>query len=440
VIRPLLIKEVKDTLRDPRILVPFILSALIMPVLAFVITVPMRSAVQEAVQMTQNIGVLNLDNGYYSRLLLEWLSRKGYTITYLEKGGNNIYSEASAKGLKLILVIPNSFSSSIENKKPLNVTLIAIVDEISFTSGIQTGRLLGSLKSFYLELLANNSGINPQLLQNPVESVPQTYISSKKLFLPADPVSLFGLVMAALFIPIIVMSIAMVVMQMSATSMAVENEEKTLETLLTMPVPARDILTAKLLGMFLVSLLGSLFEMIGIGLYFLIVLTSFPTEPQITAQQAAPPYSPAAIDLLPSGSLVLLVPSLLISLFFAAALGVVIGALSKDVRIANTILGPLSMLIFLPGYFVIFAPSQMLGPVVKAILYIFPLTQPTILAKDIVASVPPAQTPLYLVLSIILTMLLVYLTSHILSLETLSRIQYAVEQVTAKLRKKRTSV
>ena len=436
-IAPLLIKEIKDTLRDPRILVPFILSALIMPVIALVISLPMRFAIQEAVQGVQNIGIINLDSGPYSKLLEKWLTSRGFKLTPLRLGDSNqLYSSAASEGLKVILIIPGSFSKTIEEGKPLNVTLVSIIDEISFMSGVETTAVTDSLKTFYLDLIANRSQVDPEVLKNPVITHPQTYISSKGTLLPSDPTSLFGLLMAALFIPLIVMSIAMVVMQMSATSMAVENEEKTLETLLTMPVPPRDILTAKLLGMFIVSLIGSLFEIIGIVLYFIIYFATFLPAIPTQASEISLPSMPQGFNLFRLPDLALLAPSLLISLFFAAALGVVIGALSRDVRIANTMMSPISMLVVLPGYLVVFAPSKFLGPILKAIFYIFPLTQPTILAKDIVSSRPPLELPLYLLLSVIFTLLLVYATSRLLSLETLSRIQSSIERIASKLKRK----
>ncbi|MEZ0346312.1 MAG: ABC transporter permease [Infirmifilum sp.] len=437
-IRPLLVKEIKDMLRDPRILVPFILSALIMPVIGLVISIPMRSAVEEAIHGAQNIGFVNLDNGPYPTLLKEWLAQRGFSITPLPySAGKELYKAASESNLRIILIVPQGFSQSIEGAMPLNVTVVSVIDEISFISGVETQPIIQELRNFYLQVIANRTRLDPRLLSNPVNVEPQTYIASKGVFLPADPASLAGLLMAALLIPVIVMSISMAVMQMSATSMAIENEEKTLETLLTMPVPTRDILTAKLLGMFVVSMIGSLFEVIGMALYFIIYFATFiPVMP-------GEPHSPSLASLTPGPSLfnigdfLLLIPSLLISLFFAAGLGVVIGALSRDVRIANTIMSPVSMLVILPGYFVVFAPSKLVGPLLKAVFYVFPLTQPTLLAKDIVGSKPPVEVPLYLLLATLLTLLLVWATSYLFSLETLSRVQYAVERLAAKIRRKR---
>ncbi|QOJ79152.1 ABC transporter permease [Infirmifilum lucidum] len=435
---PLLAKEVKDLLRDPRILVPFILSALILPVVALVISVPMKSAVEQAVRGAQNIGVVDLDTGAYSKALIQWLARAGFNVTEIPPGSiESIAAAASRRGLRVVVILPEGFSTSIAQGRPANITVLSVVDEISMFSGVEVQPIVEQVKNFYITLIANKSGINPQVLLNPVVYKPQTYIASKKTFLPAGPTSLAGLLMAAILVPMVVMSISLVVMQMSATSMAVENEERTLETLLTMPVPPRDILTAKLLGMFIVSLVGSALELVGMLLYFLVYFATFlGSAPAITAPGQPMPVSfPGLADLFPPQSMLLLAPSLLISLFFAAALGVIVGALSRDVRIANTVMSPLGMLVVLPSYFVVFAPSNMIGPVLKAVLYTFPLTQPTILAKDIISSSPPPEALIYVVLSIALTLGLVYLTSSIISLETLSKVQYSLEKAIAKIRR-----
>jgi ABC-2 type transport system permease protein len=159
--------------------------------------------------------------------------------------------------------------------------------------------------------------------------------------------------MAAFLVPLLVISLALTPMQMAATSMAVENEERTLETLLTLPVRPRDILLAKLLGMFAVALLGSALEIAGLLAYFFIIFSiSLPGEPQLAAGAARLPGLQLGalqgfID--PSG-VALLGASILLSLFFFAALGVIVGALSRDVRIASTVIGPLGFLAVIPSH------------------------------------------------------------------------------------------
>jgi len=218
----------------------------------------------------------------------------------------------------------------------------------------------------------------------------------------------------------------LVVMQMAATSVAVENEERTLETLLTLPISSYDVLLSKLLGMFAVSMLGTAFQVVGMFAYFYLILTvsfAFTREPgqALNIELMAAPTDITVIAL-----------SLLISLFFAAAVGMVIGVLSKDVRVANTLVGPLSMLFYIPALFILFAPSSALGKAAIAVLYTLPVTQPIVAARDMISARLPSEMPVYLVAALALTILIVYAASKLFSLETIATLQYRISSFIAR--------
>jgi ABC-type Na+ efflux pump, permease component len=245
--------------------------------------------------------------------------------------------------------------------------------------------------------------------------------------------------MAAFLVPLLVMGLALTPMQMAATSMAVENEERTLETLLTLPVRPRDILLAKLLGMFAVALLGSLLEIAGLLAYFSIIFSQMPfaqltEEAQLFGAQLGVLWG--FID--PSGVAFLGV-SILLSLFFFAALGVIVGALSRDVRIASTVIGPLGLLAMIPSYAIVFMSSDIMGPVLRTAFYIIPLTQPVIAAKDLVSSALPPEAPLYLAASLLFTLGLLWLTSKVFAFESLARLQRSFEAFAERLSRRRRS-
>ena len=248
--------------------------------------------------------------------------------------------------------------------------------------------------------------------------------------------------MAAFLVPLLAISLALTPMQMAATSMAVENEERTLETLLTLPVRPRDILLAKLLGMFAVALLGSALDIAGLLAYFFIIFSvSLPGEPQLAAGAARLPGLQLGalqgfID--PSG-VALLGASILLSLFFFAALGVIVGALSRDVRIASTVIGPLGFLAVIPSYAIVFMSSEMMGPALRTAFYILPVTQPVIAAKDLVSSTLPPETPLYLAASLLFTLGLLWLASKVFAFESLARLQRSLESLAERLSRRKRS-
>jgi ABC-2 type transport system permease protein len=438
-IRALVLKEVKDLLRDPRILLPFILSAVAMPVIALVILLPMQSAVQQAISGTKTIALLDLDKTTYSQGLIRYLENKGVHV--IEVTGDpqqklqEIANSLAKQKISVLLVINRGFGAQIAEKKPAKIQLVSIIEELSMFSGIQASSIQQLVDDYVLGLLINGTGLTVSIVRYPTNITSATYLSSKQLFLPYGPEFMFGFTFSALIVPFIVMGIAMTVMQMSATSMAVENEERTLETLLTLPVSSTQILISKLLGMFIVSLVGTVFEVIGFVLYFgmLSYAFSLPT-PNAQALVGMPT---SLSEVVPASGIPLLALSLILSLFFYASIGVIVGALSRDVRIANTLMSPIGIIFIVPAYLIVFAPSSFYGPAVRALLYVLPITQPTIMARDMIASQLPPETPVYLLASLLFSLILIYIAGKLFSIETLSSLQSRVERLTLRIKRKR---
>lgn len=447
-IRPLVEKEVKDLLRDPRIIVPFILGALILPLLGFVVSFSMRTAIEETITGAQVVGLLDLDNTPASSGLAAWLKQRGIGVVQLEeKSLEKLAEEASTRGVEVVVILPRGFGEAILQRRPVNLTFLHVVEEISIMGGAKTAIAASLIEEYVLDTLLRGTGVSPSVVRNPVEVTQFTFLTSKRMQLPGDPTSLVGLSISIMLIPLIIMMLALTTMQMSATSMAVENEERTFETLLTLPVTSTQILLAKLLGMFAVALLGSVLQLAGMAAYFQILMSQLVQAPA-PGQQAPVPrdtgvLSPGAemflatpARLLDPQSIGILAVSLLLSLFFCAALGVVAGALSKDVRIASTVVSPLTSLFIIPVFLVVYTSSKTMSPLLRTVLYVLPFTQPAILSKEMVAYKLPPELPAYLATSFLLTLLMIYVTAKLLSLETLSRFQRSLSRIALRYKRK----
>jgi ABC-2 type transport system permease protein len=442
-IGPLVAKEVKDLLRDPRVILPFIIGALIMPVLGFVLMVPMRAGIEQVIAGARAVGFVDLDGSAHSAQLARWLSERGVSVVELRPGPpGQLAEQAASRKLSVVLIVPRGFGESLDRKQPANVTVLNVLKEISIFGPASSAPIISLVQEYALNALTSGTPLRPEVVRNPLRTSELTYLTSKGVQLPGDPASYFALTMAAFLVPLLVISLALTPMQMAATSMAVENEERTLETLLTLPVRPRDILLAKLLGMFAVALLGSALEIAGLLAYFFIIFSiSLPGEPQLAAGAARLPGLQLGalqgfID--PSG-VALLGASILLSLFFFAALGVIVGALSRDVRIASTVIGPLGFLAVIPSYAIVFMSSEMMGPALRTAFYILPVTQPVIAAKDLVSSTLPPETPLYLAASLLFTLGLLWLASKVFAFESLARLQRSLESLAERLSRRKRS-
>ena len=439
VLLPLVEKEVKDLLRDPRILIPFIISALIMPVMAVVIGHFMAQEVAIGLEPI-NLGIVDFDQSNISKSIVSLfmsseMKNWGINTELLELSTlepKNIGKIVRSKqDLEALIIIPEGFGKNVTNIKQTYIVAIPIVRSIGFTGmGVasKAERVIGIIKEIVIKYISNKLGIEPEVIETPLSTIYMTYVTDK-LLMGSPGVVLAGISMAAVMIPLIVMVIALSVAQMSATSMAVENEERTLETLLTFPVSRFNILMAKLLGSFTVAIIGSAFNLVGLYLYMLVMMRFMASvKPPIPTNQALVKDIQISIpiDISPMEFLIIGI-SLVFSLFFLSALGIVIGALSSDVRISSTLMGPLSIIVIIPAYIIAFADVEKLSIPVQVILFSLPFAQPAALIKKALMVNLSILDSAYLGASLALTLLMLLVVARIFTTEKILTLQKGIE-------------
>ena len=422
-LRPLLAKEFKELVRDPRIWIPFVISALMMPLMGLVIAGPLGEAAKEA-QAPVTAGIALLDKSSVSERIVEYATSLGaargveFKRVEVERAEEAVRVALELK-LDVIVLLPRGFGKSLEEKRRPNVTVILVVESLGFFSFPRSRRAMAVLEDAIASYLIEGSGVSLDLVKNPINEASITYIKPKETLIRGEVESVIGsLAFSSFMLPLVSMIVAVGVIQMAATSTAVENEENTLEVLLSLPVDRFTILLAKLLGSFTVAMIGSSLSILGFIAYFYL----FPFLAGLrmgTSIQVLVDWS----------SLIYIVASLLSTVFFTASIGIVIGALSSDVRIAGTLSGPLAMLVFIPGYYVAFTDTLKLGLLERALLYSVPLTQPVILSKEAIAARLPPETPLYMLCSLSLSLLVVFIASRIFALEVLEKVQRRLSRI-----------
>ncbi|RLE66155.1 MAG: hypothetical protein DRJ38_02330 [Thermoprotei archaeon] len=204
------------------------------------------------------------------------------------------------------------------------------------------------------------------------------------------------------------------VAQIAATATAVENEEKTLETLLTLPVTRFEILLAKLIGSSIIALLGGAFYTIGYYFY----MQSFTFGYMQEFGGAALPISPTPESYIVTGIL------LILSMIFVTSLGVLVGALSSDVRIANSFIGYLIMPVMIPAMLLMFTDVELLPLPAQIVIYALPTSYPLIAAKAMLLGEVPSVAIYGIGYSLIVTLLVIYIAGKLLAPEKLLTLQY----------------
>jgi ABC-2 type transport system permease protein len=170
----------------------------------------------------------------------------------------------------------------------------------------------------------------------------------------------------------VIMLLLISAMQIAATTVSIEKEEKTLETLLTMPISRLNILTGKLAGSVVVAAAGAVASLVGVNYYVGSAFSLMPTE-SVSLEALGLTMSPLAYGFLGAVMFVTIVSAL--------ALAIVIAAFSENVRSAQSLVGILDFIFILPSLILMFADIEILPYPLQIVLYAIPYTHAILASK-----------------------------------------------------------
>jgi ABC-2 type transport system permease protein len=359
----LLLKELKELIRDPKILLGFVIVPLIMfPVLGYVMNLSMQTAQQSASNAA--VLVLNRDSGSNSTEFITFLNSSMKAIIVNVPTVDEAVALMSNYSATGIIEIPADFSQNVTARIPVDVKFYAVFSGSGLFEGIGSSIVDQLVENF-------NRNVAPNLL------VPeQSVIVKGKIVENMDPHMLSSLVLSQAFaLPITMIILLTYSMQIAATSVAMEKEEKTLETLLTLPMDRFAILAGKLSGSIIVAGVGAIAYMFGFNYYIGSFTSSFAAGPSVDL---------VSLGLVPSlfGYLLLGV-SLFVTLLSALALAVILSAFAQDVRSAQSLVSYVYPFLFVPALALMYLDINVLPFWLRAVFYAIPFSQPIIASKAV---------------------------------------------------------
>lgn len=367
----ILVKELKELLRDPKILLGMIIVPLIMfPVMGGIMSYAMQSAQEEAEKAT--VLVLNNDGGNYSEIFIEFLNFavKVFVVN------NTTPEEAVALDLlskyntTQFIEIPIDFSANMTEHIEGNPNITASVNFYGVFSG---GGMFEGIGSSTIDDLVYtfNRVVAPDVVQAEKSAIIKGEIKPG-----VDPAMLAGLLLSqSIAMPVTIMILLAYSMQIAATSVAMEKEEKTLETLLTLPMDRFAILMGKLSSSILVAGVGALALMVGYNYMLGSFMGAIPAD--ISLDLFSLGLAPSLFGYL------LLGISLFVALLSALALAVIISAFAEDVRGAQSLVGFIYPIVFIPSFLLMYLDINALPFALRIVLYAIPYTHPIIAAKAV---------------------------------------------------------
>jgi len=364
-------KELKELL-TPSAIIPIIVIALIFGSIG-----SSMESIQEGLEEKPTLGFIDEDNSKLSHVITTYLNNNTDVIfnsTDISDKSIGLDKIKEKDGIALI-VIKQNFSKNIFNNSQGDIQLYwimkggGIFDTIS--SDVVEGVLYSSSQEISKILIGENTKVNSTIALWPTKRIDTTYFKDREIGL--SPSTISGMLASqSTFMPIIIMMLIIFAGQMIISSMALEKENKTLETLLTLPVKRTSIVTGKIAASAFIGLLFAIIYMIGMNNYF----QGFSGFGQMNL---------ADYGLTLSGQDFILVGiSLFITLISALALCMLLGTFAKNFKSAQTLVFPVTMLAMIPMFITMFFDFDTLPLVFKVLLFAIPFAHPMIATRALI--------------------------------------------------------
>lgn len=377
-------KEIKEMLRDPKILIGIVLMPLLMfPIMGVALGIS-QTALEESIKeslKSASIAVLDFDGGLAAKSLIGFLAESNITLLEINASSpEEALERLQETNATMLLVIPQDFSYNMTNGLKGNLDIYAIFKSMSVTEAGKASAA-GVPVTLYESALVLDMirqafpGRDPRTVLDPVGS--SHFIVFKGKFIKAPPEDLLrGILMSqSLGFPMVIMLMLITATQIAATAIAIEKEEKTLETLLTLPVGRLSILAGKLAGSTVVAVAGAVAAIVGVNYYTGSIFSG-------VASAGTSSIDLEALGLVPSPLAYLLLGiTLFVTIVSALALAICIAVFSENVRSAQTLVSYLIIPIMIPSIFLMLADINILPMAVQMVLYAIPYTHSIIAAK-----------------------------------------------------------
>jgi ABC-2 type transport system permease protein len=330
--------------------------------------------VQESIEEKPVIGIVDRDDGDFSDIAMAVLMEKGEVIYDGNDAEEGLEEVREGNGVAL-LVIPEDFSQSIDANQPGEIEIYWIMKGAGMLDSISSGAVEGLIQAvnqgISTKLIQEDSSFDPALVLAPTTRVETTFFKGKEI--EGLSSSQLGNMLSSqsIVIPIVIMMLIIMAGASVISSMGMEKENKTLETLLTMPVRRSHIVVGKIVGSALVGMIMAAIYMIGFSRY----MSSF----QISDINLADFGLALSMQ-----DYLLIGVSLFTALLAGLSLCIVLGTFAKNYRSAQTLIFPITALAMISVFITMFKDFDTIPAVLRVFVFAIPFSHPMMAMRALV--------------------------------------------------------
>ncbi len=361
-------KEVKELL-TPSALIPIIIMALVFGSIG-----SMVGGSTQKLSEKPTIGVIDLDHSQLSQFVYSQYDHASNIVYNQSDVQAGIDAVRAQNGVALI-VINSGFESNISSNHTGSARIIWVLEGASIIDSISVAPVT-SLNAVVLNdlsryIIDHHITENSSVVLQPV-SVSEDTVFKGRMMAGVNPGTIQSVVQQqGLIVPVIVLMVIIMAGSMVVSSMGMEKENKTLETLLTLPVKRTSIVLGKLVGAAVVGLIVAVIYMFGFSYYMSSLTVSAPID------LAKYGMTLGVVDYALVGI------SLFLSLVCGLALCMILGIFTKNYKAAQSMTLPVTLLAMVPMFITMFADFNTLPTAIQAVVFGIPFSHPMMAMKEL---------------------------------------------------------
>lgn len=375
----LLVKEIREL-----ITLQLFISLLFTIFLFYFIGQMAKSEMKKAMR-TQKIAVLNLDDSPFSKELIGNFKTANFQPEMVQDRDKEKAIEwTKASDINLLLVIPEGFGHSLESLDIKQIETYSILRSFSIV-GSRNSVIINAVIKAINNYLSNDflkkkiPDLNPEQVKNPIKSKDFVIVKDKMAEGSAEKIARF-VSSQSIFVPVILMMMIIYSSQMVISAIAMEKQNKTLETLLTVPIGRTSIVTAKMFASGLVGLISAVIYMFGFRYY----MGGFMGDVSAAAASSGIGGVIQKLGLaMTANGYIILGVTLFFAILCALALATILGVLAEDYRSAQSLIMPVIFLVMIPYFLSFFSDIKTLSLPAKILVYAIPFSHPFLTTQNL---------------------------------------------------------
>lgn len=367
-------KELKDLMTIQTLL------SLILGVGIFLLLGNVMSDVGEDMQGKMGSAVIcDQDQSQLSKQTIAILEQEGLKIVQIQ---GSTPAELIQKAYETdehtsVAVIPKGFEKGIQSGKIQEIQIISELKSFSMLGGSDSSA--ANAADMMKEIISTsimkqtNPNADTEYLKNPIQTADVTVVAGKSEKINSNMLMNFAM-QQSIFIPIIVFILITFATQLNAAAIANEKNDKTLETLLSAPVSRLAVLGSKMCASGVFSLIMAGVYMFGFSSYMGGLTGGLgASEEMMDSSGINAALSNLGLKL-SVAQYALIGVQLFLTILIALTISMILGALAKDLKSAQSLTVPLMFLTMIPYFITMFLDVNSLPFIGKLLIYLIPFT------------------------------------------------------------------